>query len=112
MEKDSRKEVSRMLAQLQQDLQSLRSHQSSRYSENHPYAVELEYYLTRLSTALNAIRMGHFSLELYARRERAELLAQIDAVLTQTNEIYELAEHAREVLLRPPQEDKEPGFTE
>jgi len=56
--------------------------------------------------------MGHFSLELYARRERAELLAQIDAVLTQTNEIYELAEHAREVLLRPPQEDKEPGFTE
>ena len=55
MEKDSRKEVSRMLAQLQQDLQSLRSHQSSRYSENHPYAVELEYYLTRLSTALNVI---------------------------------------------------------
>jgi hypothetical protein len=47
---------------------------------------------------------------LSAHHHRAELLAQIDALLAQTDEIRDLANHAREVLLRPPPDDK--GFTE
>ena len=75
-----------------------------------PYAAELEYYLSRLTTALTGLNLGGFRL--YLHRERAELLAQLDALLAQTDEIHEMAQRAREVLLRPPPEDKDPGFTE
>jgi hypothetical protein len=107
----------RMLAEirerLQRDLQALTArHGSGRHRSDDPYAAELEYHLTRLSTALNAIRIGHHSLELYSHRDRAELLAQIDSVMAQAGEVHGIAEHAREVLLRPPPEEKEPGFTE
>jgi hypothetical protein len=49
---------------------------------------------------------------MHPHQRRAELLAQIDALLAQTDEIKDLATHAREVLLRPPPDDKAPGFTE
>jgi hypothetical protein len=115
MNEDTRRESQRILEQLQRDLQALVARHGSgrlgRHSDD-PYATELEYHLTRLGAALNAMRIGHHSFELYSHRDRAELLAQIDAVMAQTKEVYDIAERAREVLLRPPSEGKEPGFTE
>ena len=118
MSDDKRDETRRMLEQireqLQQNLRALAARGGSslgRLSDD-PYAAELEYHLTRLGAALNAIRIGHHSLELYSHRDRAELLAQIDAVMAQTKEVYDTAERAREVLLRPPPVEEGPGFTE
>ena len=106
--------LEQMREQLQRDLERLTARHGSslgRHSDD-PYAAELEYHLTRLGSALNNIRVGHHSLALYPHRGRAELLAQLDSVLAQTAEVHEIAERAREVLLRPPPEDKEPGFVE
>jgi hypothetical protein len=114
MDKKNNDEANRLLERLQRDLQALAARHGSslwRHSDD-PNAAELEYQLTRLSTALNTVRTNHHSLELYSHRDRAQLLAQIDAVMAQTKEVYDIAERAREVLLRPPPEDKEPGFAE
>jgi hypothetical protein len=70
----------------------------------------LEYHLSRLSSALQSFT--HLGLRtLYSRQHRAELLAQIDALLAQIDGIRELAGHAREALLRPAPDDKAPGFS-
>lgn len=79
---------------------------------DHPCAAELDYHLTRLTTALSGLNQGGFRFGLYSHREQAELLAEIDCLLEQTEEIHDIAVRAREVLLRPPPEDKEPGFVE
>jgi hypothetical protein len=112
--RDALRLLEAMRERLQRELQALAARRGSglgRHSDD-PYAAELEYHLTRLGAALNAIRVGHHTLELYSRRDRAELLAQIDAVMTQSKEIYDIAERAREVLLRPPPEEPGTGFTE
>lgn len=107
---NERDNARRLPEQLQRDLEALAArHGSGRHSDD-PYATELEYHLTRLGSALHAIRVGHHTFELYSHRDSAELLAQIDTVLAQTAQIQEMAERAREVLLRPPPEDGEPGF--
>ncbi len=80
-------------------------------SSSTPYAAELEYHLAQLTSTLTGFKLSSFRFGLYSHRERAELLAQLDLVLAQTGEIREMAERAREVLLRPPPEEKEPGFT-
>jgi hypothetical protein len=113
MNEESKREARRLLEEIQRDLQALTANRGSRRGHSdYPNEVELEYHLTRLTSALHGFQMGSFRFSLYSHRERAELLAQLDALLTQTSEITELAERAREVLLRPPPEDKEPGFTE
>jgi hypothetical protein len=76
-----------------------------------PHAAEPEYRLTRLTAAVTGFRVGGFHFG-YSRHARPELLAQLDALLSQIGEIRDLAEHAREVLLRPPPEEGTPGFTE
>jgi len=70
MNKDERGEARRFLDEirerLQRDLQALAARPSrgrSLRSED-ASAAELKYHLTRLGTALNAIRIGHHSLEL------------------------------------------------
>jgi hypothetical protein len=79
-----------------------------------PYAAELEYYLSRLTTALSGFtHLGFRSI--YLHQQRTELLAQIDALRAQADELRELAGWAREILLRPPPEEKPAnpaGFTE
>lgn len=78
-----------------------------------PNSAELEYHLSRLTTALSGItHLGYRAMS--PRHQPAELLAQIDALLVQTDEIHELAARVREVLLRPPPDEKSadpPGFT-
>jgi len=61
--------LEQMREQLQRDLERLTARHGSslgRHS-NDPYAAELEYHLTRLGSALNNIRVGHHSLELYLK---------------------------------------------
>ena len=48
---------------------------------------------------------------MHGYQEPAELLAQIDSLLAQTDEIRDLAERVREILLRPPPEEKSSDFT-
>jgi hypothetical protein len=71
----------------------------------------LQYNLSRLTTVLNGfVLFGYRSM--HPHQEPAELLAEIDSLLAQTDEIRELAERAREILLRPPPKEKSPGFAE
>ena len=49
---------------------------------------------------------------MYSHHEPAELLAQFDSLLAQTDEIRDLAERVREILLQPTPEEKSSGFTE
>jgi hypothetical protein len=80
-------------------------------SYRHETSAELEYHLTRLTNALTAfVHVGFRSL--YPRQHRAELLGQLDSLLAQTDDIRTIALLAREVLLRPPTDEKTPGFTE
>jgi hypothetical protein len=79
--------------------------------DNGPHAAELEYYLSQLSNVVTTFHhLAYRSMNRYD--PRPELLAHVDSVLKYTGEITELAERVREVLLRPPPEDREPGFTE
>jgi hypothetical protein len=69
---------------------------------------ELEYHLTRLTSALSAgSLLSHRYLS--AHYHRAALLAEIDTLLVRMGEIRELAERVREVLLQPPPEKKPEG---
>jgi hypothetical protein len=102
----SQRALEQMREQLQRDLQALAArvgsgHSLTRHADD-PYAPELEYQLTQLSSALNAVRASYSTFDLYSHRNRAELLARIDAVLAQATEIHAIAERVREVLLRPP----------
>ena len=83
-----------------------------RRGDSGPYAAELEYHVSRLTTALTGItHLGYRPM--YPHQQRAEMWAQIDALLVQTDEVRELAGRVREVLLRPPPTEEEaPGFTE
>ena len=105
MDKEDREKLRRELESLVGEL---------RGSSRQPYSSELEYHLSRLTTALSAItHLGYRSMHLHDRR--TELLAQIDALLAQTHEIQEFAGRVREVLLWPPPEEKPadpPGFGE
>ena len=96
--------------QLRRELERLVAKTGRR--SDHPYAAELDYVLTRLNAAVTGFHLGGLHFSIYSHRDRAELLAQLDSLLGRIGEIREMAEHAREVLLRPPPEDKEPGFTE
>ena len=96
------------LEKLRRDLERLVT--ESRGGRGRPYSAELQYNLSRLTTLLNAFAV--LGYRMYPHQEPAELLAQIDSLLAQTDEIRNLAERAREILLRPPPEEKSPGFAE
>jgi hypothetical protein len=106
MEEDKRDESLRLLEKLRQDLQLMSSGvgRLGLRSADPPYAAELEYHPSRISTALSGLHSAGFSFRMSSYRDGPELLAQIDALLAQTKDIHTMAEHAREVLLRPPPE--------
>lgn len=99
------------LEKLRRDLERLVGGLGRRSDE--PYAAELEYHLSQLNSALTGFSYAGIR-SMYARQASAELLAQIDSLLKRTDEIRELAERVREVLLRPPPEENKaaPGFAE
>lgn len=75
-------------------------------------AAELEYHLTRLSTAVESHMHLAMRTRLYTHLNRAELLAQVDALLAQLDQTRTLALLAREALLRPKRGEERPGFTD
>jgi hypothetical protein len=109
MDDATRREMQRRQETLLRELERLTSRFGRRSDD--PRAAELEFYLTRLGSAVTGFRVAGFHFG-YSRHDRPELLAQLDALLSQIGEIRDLAEHAREVLLRPPPEEGKPGFTE
>jgi hypothetical protein len=93
------------LEKLRQELKSMIDERRS--GRRRSCSTELTYHLSRLTTVLS----GHALLgyrSMYPHQEPAELLAQIDSLLSHTNEIQELAKRAREILLRPPSDEKSP----
>jgi hypothetical protein len=94
---------------LRRELESLIT--DFRGGRSRPYSAELQYSLSRLTTALTGFtQLGYRSM--YSHHEPAELLAQFDSLLAQTDEIRDLAERVREILLQPTPEEKSSGFTE
>ena len=97
------------LEKLRRELESLVT--NFRGGRSRPHSAELQYNLSRLTTALTSFtQLGYRSM--YSHHETTELLAHIDSLLAQTDEIRDLAERVREILLRPTPEEKPPGFTE
>ncbi len=96
------------LEKLRRELESLVT--DVRGGRSRPYSAELQYNLSRLTTALTGFTQLAYR-SMYPHREPAELLAEIDSLLAQTDEIRDLAERVREILLRPPPEEKSSGFT-
>ena len=95
------------LDKIRRELEKLRN--MCRTGEDKPDQMELEYYLSRLSTALTGLtHMAFRSLSPYQRS--GELLAQVDTLLAETDKIHELAERVREVLLRPAADEKPAGL--
>jgi hypothetical protein len=110
MDESKRQEIQRRQETLLRELERLTSRFGRRSDD--PHAAELEYYLTRLSSAVIGFHASGFHFSDYSHRERPELPAQLDALLSRIGEIRDLAEHARGVLLRPPPEEGKSGFTE
>jgi hypothetical protein len=97
------------LEKLRRELQSLAAEYRGRRTG--PNSLELQYNMMRLTTALTGfIQLGYFSN--FPLHEPAEVLAQLDSLLARTDEIRDLVERVREILLRPPPEETSPGFTE
>lgn len=99
------------LEQLRRELEGLGNKMRGLGRSDGPYAAELGYHLSQLTDAVTAFTHVGFR-SIHRHDPHPELLAHIDALLTQTDEIRDLAARVREVLLRPLPEDKEPGFTE
>jgi hypothetical protein len=99
------------LEQLRRELEQLANViQRGRGQTDGPHAAELEYHLSQLTDAMTTF--AHLGLRSMHRYDaRPELLAHVDTVLKHTDEIRDLAQRVREVLLRPPPDEK-PGFTE
>jgi hypothetical protein len=100
MDEDKKRQILRELEGLRRDLRGMR--------DSHRVDPELEYFMTRLSAALNAnASLEHRLLGSSMHLNRAELLAKIDALIKHTDEVRELADHIRGVLLRPPPPEEE-----
>src|SRR5215472_1315009 len=101
------------LDQLRRELEQLANMMRGRHysTDDGPHAAELEYHLAQLADALGAFHPLAFR-SMHRHDPRPELLAHLDTLLKRTAEIRELAERAREVLLRPPVDEEKPGFSE
>lgn len=100
-ESRAKQDITRELEALRRELELL--------GDKHSSNPELEYHLARLSAALHGSELLSLRFGLRSSQPPPELLAQIDALLSHTAEIRDLAARVREVLLRPPPEDKAPS---